>query len=133
DTIEGRYALDLALQGDNMVAVATLDGGGDLTGALAAGLVDVQYTIEDSEGNEVSTGNAVAAQLSLASSDNSNNDPALLTVPATLDGTADYTVVVSVTFDEATNARSLVQAQAALADATIHLSQTRAGSLGGGF
>src|SRR5699024_10635751 len=74
DTIEGRIALDLALQVDKIVAVPIVDGGGALTGALVSGLVDVQYTIEASEGYEVSTGIAVAAHLSMVSSDKSNND-----------------------------------------------------------
>lgn len=72
DTIEGSYAVDLALEGDNMVANLALVGGG-VSGDLAAGLIDVSYTVEDATGAVVATGDSTGVDLDLASADNSNN------------------------------------------------------------
>lgn len=132
DTIEGSYAVDLALEGDNMVANLALVGGG-VSGDLAAGLIDVSYTVEDATGAVVATGDSTGVDLDLASADNSNNVAALATAPAALDNAADYTVVVSVTFDAATSAQDLATTTANLAAASIQLNQTRDAGTGGGF
>lgn len=125
DTIQGEYAVDAGLEGDNLVANLALKNGGALTGALQDGLVDVTYTVLDADRKTVATGSSTGVDVTLASADNSAPGT-LAQLPAAVDGTADFSVVVSVTFDRSTSDRDLVQAQADLAGATIQLSQVRA-------
>lgn len=125
DTIQGEYAVDAGLEGDNLVANLALKNGGALTGALKSGLVDVEYTVLDADRNEVATGSSTGVDVTLASSDNSAPGT-LAKLPSATDGTSDFTVVVSVTFDQSTSDRDLVQAQAELAGSSIQLKQVRA-------
>lgn len=121
DTIEGTFGLDVGLEGDNMTAQLGLTDGG-LTGVLADGL-DVTYSLTDAADAVVASG-AAPLTVDLASGDNPVPGTALV-LPAAVDGTADYTLHVSVTFDAATSDQDLTQAQAALAAAGVTLAQVR--------
>lgn len=130
DTIAGSFGFDLGLQGDNMVASLSVTGQG-LTGDLADGL-EATYTVKQgttvigTSTGDLSTGVAVQ----LASADNANNAAGLPTVDTALDGTADLTLEVTVTFDPATSNRDLTQLTAALAGASATLEQVRTAAPG---
>jgi alternate signal-mediated exported protein len=125
DTITGTYGFDLGLQGDNMLAELALTGDA-LSGALADGL-EATYTLKQGTtviGTATGTlGSGIVTQL--ASADNSGDTTGALAVPAAVDGTADVTLEVSVTFDEDTDERELVQTSAALAASAATLTQVR--------
>ncbi|WP_217133845.1 alternate-type signal peptide domain-containing protein [Leucobacter chinensis] len=124
DTIEGSFDVDLALQGDNLAAELRLAGGQAFSGALAAGFIDVSYSVEDAAGNEVLSGNSSGVNLDLVSLKNRAPGNAVA-VPASIDGTADLTVKVAVTFNAETKDRDLVEAAAALETSAIELVQVR--------
>lgn len=125
DTIRGSFPVDVGLEGDNLVAALNLVNP-RLDGAdgLIAGL-HVTYTVLDAADQPVGNGDAIT--ITLASEDNRNAD-GLVQVPAATDGTADFTVLVDVTFDETTVNRDLVQSQAALAGSNVSLTQVREGT-----
>ncbi|UFU03293.1 alternate-type signal peptide domain-containing protein [Ruania suaedae] len=134
DVIQGRYAVDVALQGENMVAAFGITGDEGQTGTLLDGL-EVVVEVEDETGTVVASGTGAGVDLNvnLASDDNGNNDPALPTVPVALDGTANHTVVVTVTFDEDTDEQELALATATLEGLSVTLDQVRDAGAGGGF
>lgn len=127
DTIVGSFGFDVGLEGDNMLAALSLAGGG-LAGDLADGLT-VEYAVVDGADNEVATssGTADGLEVELVSADNSNPGT-VSSVPATTDGTADFVLSVTVTFDENVSDQDLVQTQAALAEAGVQLEQVRSGN-----
>ncbi|HIZ36542.1 MAG TPA: alternate-type signal peptide domain-containing protein [Candidatus Ruania gallistercoris] len=121
DTIEGTVALDVALEGENMVAALGANLGaasGDLTN------LDIDVAVTDSNGDPVTLNSG--GTLVLASQDNGNPDPqTLTTVGATLDDTADVTVTVTVTFPASTGGQDHVTDSIALDGATVTLDQVR--------
>lgn len=136
DTVEGTFGLDLALEGDNMVAEFDVGGAG-ATGDLIANTegVTVTYSVFDDAGDPVTGAQDIAlgttAVVNFASAD--NPVAGLPTLPATTDGVADYTVVVTAAFDENTPDRVRVQATADLQDLSAGLTQIRTPGAGGGF
>ncbi|HLS25635.1 MAG TPA: alternate-type signal peptide domain-containing protein [Beutenbergiaceae bacterium] len=122
DTIQGEFGFEAALEGDNMVAELTLDGGaaaGDLLDRL-----DVKVTVDGDGVQETTDWDGAPIQVQFGSEDNTNLD-GLLTLPATTSGTAAFTVTVTVDFDEDTPDQVLTQATAALGDLTVGLDQVR--------
>ena len=121
DTIEGTVALDVALEGENMVAALGANLGaasGDLTN------LDIDVAVTDSNGDPVTLNSG--GTLVFASQDNGNPDPqTLTTVGATLDDTADVTVTVTVTFPASTGGQDHVTDSIALDGATVTLDQVR--------
>lgn len=127
DTITGKFGVDVGLEGENLLAqlkLATDDGA--LSGDLADGL-SLKYSVQKADGAVVATGDAAGVNVDLVSSDNGNKGSAVVAGTKTTDGTADFNVVVTATFDEATSEQDLVKAQAELAGAGIELNQVRAG------
>lgn len=140
DTIEGTFGIDAALQGDNMVANLglALDGLSPEGSLLAdPSVVEISYSLVKADGTAVASATDIAlgtpASVKFASADNSNNVAALPTLPAALNGVADYKVVVNVHFLNATSARDRVQATADLQDLGVTLEQDRTAGIGGGF
>lgn len=138
DTIQGTYAVDAALQGDNLVAKLGMKNAS--TGAPAADSllaatngVKITYSLVKADGTAVDGATDVAintdSNVTFASADNSNKGD-LPTLPTELDETADYNVVIKATFDEATPERVRVKTQAALSDMTVSLTQVRSGVAG---
>ena len=123
DTVLGKFPVDVGLEGENLVAELSFVGGGSPDGELAEGL-EVTYTVLDAEGDEVASGSGGSVTVPLASEDNGNPGD-LVQVPADTDGDAEFTVEVSVTFDEDTSERELVQSTAAVAGGSIELAQVR--------
>ena len=121
DTIEGTVALDVALEGENMVAALGANLGaasGDLTN------LDIDVAVTDSNGDPVTLNSG--GTLVLASQDNGNPDPqTLTTVGSTLDSSADVTVTVTVTFPASTGGQDHVTDSIALDGATVTLDQVR--------
>ena len=130
DTIEGRYGIDAALEGDNMVAVLGL-AVGEASGELIAAEdgVSVTYSLVDADGAPVGDVEGIAAgqtvEIRFVSADNSAKDPALPVLPAELTGEAQYTVVVTATFDEGTPEQVRTKAAADLAGLAVSLDQVR--------
>ncbi|MDN6748437.1 MAG: alternate-type signal peptide domain-containing protein [Brevibacterium sp.] len=127
DTITGKFGVDVGLEGETLLAQpkrATADG--ELTGHLAAGL-NLKYSVQNAAGTEVATGDAAGVTVDLVSTDNGNKGSAVVAGTKTTDGTADFNVVVTATFDAATSDQDLAKAQAELAGAGIELNQVRAG------
>lgn len=119
DTLQGTQAVDVALEGDNMVAnfdVSLPAASGDLLSDTNG--VTLNYVVTDDAGAEVG-GAAVGtpSQVTLVPED----------VSAELDGTADYTVTLTAAFDESTPDQVRTQATAALAEAGVTLTQVRPG------
>lgn len=129
DEIQGTFAVDLGLSGENLVAKLSLSGSNALSGALASGLIDLSYTVLDDQGAVVVSGGSTGVDLNLASRDNSQPGT-MLTIPATTDGTAEFTVNVAVTFNETVSDRDLTQVSADLAESAIELVQVRTGAPG---
>ena len=138
DTIEGRFGIDAALEGDNLVAALGLDLS-ETSGALLADEdgVTVTYSLLDRQGQVVADVTDVpaaeVAEVHFASADNSHNVPELPVLPAELSGSELYTVVVTAEFDENTPDQVRTQAAADLADLAVSLDQVRTGAPGGGF
>lgn len=136
DTIEGKYGVKAALEGDNLVAKLGLKnattGAPVATGDLAKNLT-MTYSLVDADGNKVASATNVPvgtdADVTFASEDNTNKGN-LPTLPKTLGDTDNYSVVVDVTFDEATPNQELVKTQAALENMTVTLDQVRSGADG---
>lgn len=124
DTVQGKFGVDVGLEGDNMVAKLKLAGGGQLEGALSEGLT-LNYTVEDATGKQIATGTNTGVEVSLVSSDNTAPGDTQVAAGKVADGTADFNVVVTATFDKSTPNRELVQQQAALAGSNIQLAQDR--------
>lgn len=124
DTVQGKYGVDVGLEGDNMVAKLQLAGGGELEGALAEGL-SLTYTVEDANGQQIASGDNAGVEVTLVSPDNTAPGSNQVAAGTAVDGTADFNVVVTAEFDESTPNRELVQQQAALAGSTIQLNQDR--------
>ncbi|TNC19757.1 alternate-type signal peptide domain-containing protein [Georgenia sp. 311] len=130
DTIEGRYGIDAALEGDNMVAELGL-AVGEASGELIAAEngVSVTYSLVDADGAPVGNVTDIAAgqtvEVRFVSADNSAKDPALPVLPAELTGEAQYTVVVTATFDEGTPEQVRTKAAADLAGLAVSLDQVR--------
>lgn len=121
DTIQGTVALDVALEGENMVAALGAELGaadGDLTN------LDIDIAVTDSEGDPVTLNSE--GDMVLASMDNGNPHPqTLTTVGSTLDSSADVTVTVTVTFPASTGGQDHVTESIALDGATVTLDQVR--------
>ena len=121
DTIQGTVALDVALEGENMVAALGAELGaadGDLTN------LDIDIAVTDSAGEPVTLNSE--GDMVLASMDNGNPHPqTLTTVGSTLDSSADVTVTVTVTFPASTGGQDHVTESIALDGATVTLDQVR--------
>ncbi|WP_453983861.1 alternate-type signal peptide domain-containing protein [Brevibacterium casei] len=124
DTVQGKYGVDVGLEGDNMVAKLKLAGGGALEGALSQGL-SLKYSVQDASGKEIATGDNAGVELSLVSSDNTDPGSTQVAAGKAVDGTADFNVVVTAEFDKSTPNQDLVKTQAALAGSNIQLQQDR--------
>ena len=126
DTIQGTVALDVALEGENMVAALGAELGaadGDLTN------LDIDIAVTDSEGDPVTLNSE--GDMALASTDNGNPHPqTLTTVGSTLDSSADVTVTVTVTFPASTGGQDHVTESIALDGATVTLDQVRSAADG---
>ena len=126
DTIQGTVALDVALEGENMVAALGAELGaadGDLTN------LDIDIAVTDSEGDPVTLNSD--GDMVLASTDNGNPHPqTLTTVGSTLDSSADVTVTVTVTFPASTGGQDHVTESIALDGATVTLDQVRSAADG---
>jgi predicted ribosomally synthesized peptide with SipW-like signal peptide len=138
DTIKGEFGVDMALEGDNMVAKLSLQRDGSTSGALFGdGEDDVKVTYRLFGPDGAVTGETAfgdEATVAFASKDNSHNVAALPTIPATFEADGgEYTVVVTATFDEGTPDRVLTQASGDLADLGVHLEQSRSTTGEGGF
>ena len=126
DTIQGTVALDVALEGENMVAALGAELGaadGDLTN------LDIDIAVTDSAGEPVTLNSE--GDMVLASMDNGNPHPqTLTTVGSTLDSSADVTVTVTVTFPASTGGQDHVTESIALDGATVTLDQVRSAADG---
>ncbi len=122
DTVQGVVALDLALEGENMVA----DLGFTPGAVTKASLDNLEITLDVYSDAGLTTEVPLGAgdTIQLAAADN-GNPGALPSVPADLDGAADLYVVVTVTFPGTTADQDLVQTSVALADSAITLDQVR--------
>lgn len=130
DVWKGSQELDVALEGDNMQATFTFSN--SVTGALLSTSGDcsadgagegicIKYSVFDESGTAVITDQAVNATAANAVVNLLPSD-----VTADLDGTADYRVDLTVTFDPDTPDRNLADGvQADLAQMGIALNQTR--------
>lgn len=137
DTIQGTYAVDAALQGDNLVAKLGMKNAqtgtpvGNLIGDTNG--VKITYSLVKADGSPVAGATDIAVgtdtNVTFAAADNSNKGD-LPTLPAELDETADYNVVVKATFDANTPDQTRVKTQAALSDMTVSLDQVRSGAAG---
>src|SRR5699024_1190273 len=104
DTIEGRIGLDLALEGENIVAQLGADFGDiNQNGAVIQG-----FTVLNSDCEEIPLPSDLT--LNLASTDNGNPGDATV-VGATTDETADLTAVVKVSFPASIENQDHVQEQ----------------------
>lgn len=120
DTIEGTQDIDVALDGDNLVAELTLRNAG--TDALPDG-VTVEYDVVQAGTVLATAPLGDVAQLELQSAD--NPDVAGRTVVGTsLEGTTDLTVVVRVEFDA--DGRTSVLDTSVLDGLSVELDQVRA-------
>ncbi|WP_147915465.1 alternate-type signal peptide domain-containing protein [Ruania zhangjianzhongii] len=123
DVIEGTVALDVALEGENMVAALGAELGaasGELTN------LDIDVAVTDSTGAPVTLNSG--GTMVLASMDNGNPDSQTITTVGTaLDDAADVTVTVTVTFPASTGGQDHVTESIALDGATITLDQVRSG------
>ncbi|MFC8192799.1 alternate-type signal peptide domain-containing protein [Cellulomonas sp. NPDC057328] len=119
DTIEGTQDIDVALDGDNLVAELTLLNTG--TEELAEG-VSVQYDVVQGTTVLATAALGATAQLELQSAD--NPDAGRTEVGGSLNGTADLTVVVRVTF--AANGTTSTLDTSVLNGLSIELDQIRA-------
>lgn len=138
DTIKGEFGIDMALEGDNMVAKLSLQRDGGTSGALfGEGEHDVKVTYQLFGPDGAVTGETDfgdEATVKFASKDNSHNVSALPTIPATFDEWGgEYTVVVTATFDEDTPDQVLTRASGDLAELGVHLEQSRSTDGEGGF
>ena len=122
DTIQGTIALDVALEGENMVANLGFTPGAVTDASLNNLDIDLDVYSDSDLSAPVALGPGDTIQL--ASADN-GAPGSLSTVPATLDDTGDLYVVVTVTFPASTADQDLVQTAVSLADSTITLDQVR--------
>lgn len=124
DKIQGEFAVDVGLEGENMVAQLKLAPKGQHTdGDLAKGL-KIDYEVKDHRGKTIGHGDWKGVTVDLASSDNGNPGD-LPRVTATPDGTAEFTVIVTVEFKKDTANRDMTRAHATLADSELELKQVR--------
>lgn len=124
DQIQGEFAVDVGLEGENMVAQLKLaPTGKHASGELAEGL-KVTYEVQDHHGKKIGHGDWRGVTVDLASSDNGNPGN-LPRVTATPDGKAEFKVVVTVEFKKDTSNRDLTRAQATLSDSELELTQVR--------
>lgn len=130
DKIQARYPVNVALEGENMVAQLKLTEAGKkhASDELTKGL-DIEYAIQDRWGRTVDTSGKDGSRIFLAAKDNGNAGN-LPRVDADSAGRAEFTVTVTVTFKEGTSDRDLTQAQALLKDSELELQQVRAGAHG---
>lgn len=119
DIITGSQKIDVTLAGDNMTAtfnvVNAVTGG-----ALTAASNGVSYTFKvlDKNNNVVVPATAVGATAAnVAMTPDTTNK--------TLDGAADYTLVITATFDKNTPATTNVQAVSTLSNMGVSLQQVR--------
>lgn len=123
DVIEGTIGLDVALEGDNMVAALAAELGGasgDLTN------LDIDVAVTDASGDPVVLSGD--GTMILASADNTAPNPqTITTVGSEIDGTVDVTVTVTVTFPADTAGQDHVTESIALDGATVTLDQVREG------
>lgn len=127
DKIQGEFELDLALEGENMVAQLKMaPAGKHPKGDLADGL-KITYEVQDHRGKTIETGDNRGVMLTLASEDNGNNrGPGRLpTVSPRPDGRAELRVVVTVEFDKNTSDRDLTRAHTTLSKSELQLTQVR--------
>lgn len=130
DTVEGRFEIDAALQGENMIADLgfTVADSTDVPEDLWQGL-KVTYTVLDADGVQVASPTDVSTPtpLRLRSSDNGAvTDAGIMELPRqSLDGDADLTAVVTAAFDETIDEQKLTRAQAQLSDLAVTLAQRR--------
>ncbi|QCB92924.1 alternate-type signal peptide domain-containing protein [Cellulomonas shaoxiangyii] len=133
DTIEGTQALDVALEGDNLVAslvvdstAATLPTGVTVTYQVLAGATGTTVLAETRELGTDSTVRLAAPRAGQAAGAPTNTGTTL--VGATLDGVADLRVVYRVAFDATTAGQVSATAQSVIQGLTATLTQTRQGA-----
>lgn len=122
DTIQGRFPIDVALEGDNLRAELSFDTG-NVTGDLGQRLSDFEFEVSAGEEKFASTDPSnpfVPITLTPASGTSGDSGVA---VPVETDGFADLTAVVKMTFDRDTPEQDLVQKHLALEDAKVELVQ----------
>lgn len=131
DKIQGEFGVDVALQGDNMLAELSLTEPGTLDKSRLARALDIDYEIRGPDGKKIH-GDRHGIKVLLASTDNENtrhwdrgwrNVP---TVPTDRGGRAEFTVLVTVKFKD-TDDLSLRKAQAQLLKSELELTQVRKG------
>ncbi|MCK6209886.1 alternate-type signal peptide domain-containing protein [Georgenia sp. EYE_87] len=138
DTIRGEFGVDLALEGDNMVAKLSMQRDGETTGNLFGdGTHDVKVTYQLFGPDGAVTAETPFGEettVVFASADNSENVEALPTIPATFDEDGgEFTIEVTATFDEDTPDQVLTQATGDLAGVGVKLEQSRSTTGEGGF
>lgn len=131
DEIQGEYKVNVGLTGDNMVAELSLAQKGKTAGGALADGLDITYEVLDKDGNVLVTSGNEGARIALASRDNTNRAATAIVVgPEARGRSADFTVRVTVEFDEDTENQDLVKAHAWLKDADLELEQVRTGEYG---
>jgi len=121
DTVEGLIGLDLALEGENIVAQL----GANLGQVSQNGAKITGFSVLDSDCEVIPLADAFS--LDLASEDNGNPGDATI-VGATADGTADLTAVVQVSFPESIGNQDHVDDTVlSLSGASVTLNQVRDG------
>lgn len=120
DTLQGRYFLDVELEGDNMEAGLSLENS-TLDEAIANGL-DVRYDLRQaSTGEQIANGGDDGAQFSLT--------PETIPAGVATSNDANYEVVVTVEFPAENDNLDLTQTTTALGEAKLELVQLRGESL----
>lgn len=140
DTVQVNIPLNLALEGDNLVANLNLattapTTGGLLNTATSTDGVTVTYDVYNAAGTKL-TGTPVAWGVDTpytfqAAAQGGANATGPVVLPATIDATADLTVVVTAKFGDATGVNRQA-VTAALGNVVASFSQTRTGT-GNGF
>lgn len=129
DEIQRDYKVRVALKGDNMVAQLRLVSDGQpLKGRLKDAL-DVSYEVIDANGTTLITDASGDVFVTLGAEDNENKAATTISVDGSMEGEADFTVRVKVTFKDVSEQR-FADVHAHLADAQLELKQVRHGEAG---
>ncbi|HLS13021.1 MAG TPA: alternate-type signal peptide domain-containing protein [Beutenbergiaceae bacterium] len=124
DTIQGTFAFDAALEGENMVADLSVAGSSEATNDFLEAL-DVRVSVDGEETDW--DGTPITVQFA---SDDNGNPSGLDTLPAVINGDGQFEVTLTVTFDEDTPDQVLTQASTALGDISVGLDQVRSDAPG---
>lgn len=137
DVVQSSRDLDVALEGDNMKAKFDVGFGAGSTGALLAGTdVDVDPTEAGTTQEAMSkkgvtlTYTVMKGNIVVAENVTPGTATDVVITPAdvsgkVLDGTADYNVKVTATFDSTADERTRVMTNAVLDKMTVNLTQVR--------